>query len=353
MTDKFSRAAMGRRAFLGTAAAAALSIGALPRGALAASGRLVVSNWGGDWNDNIVAEMERPAFGSGPIEIVHDLAPVAERKTRLLAERRLPRSSVDVSWLSDSDAFEMNQQGVLEELDYSLLPNAAALQEKLKAPYYIPAIFGAVCVLYNPAKIATPPTSFADLWNPALAGRVGLMDQIYFNYIYAASLVAGGTMSDVEPAFAKLMELKAAVAPRIYPSHQALAAAFQSEEIWISANYSARGRQWQADGIPLELAFPEEGGIAIAFGAGIPKKAANREAAYAYLDAMLAPEAMAGVARSTHYAVSTTDAALAPEEKQALEFSGAQIAGLNFVDYPYAAEHDSDWLEWWNREFKA
>ncbi|WP_138466731.1 PotD/PotF family extracellular solute-binding protein [Poseidonocella sp. HB161398] len=353
MTDFSPDFRPGRRRFLASAAAAALAAGALPRGALAQAGRLVVSNWGGDWNDNIVAALERPAFGETGPEIVHDLAPVAERKTRLLAERRLPRSSVDVSWLSDSDAFEMDQQGVLEELDYSRLPNAAALQQKLTAPYYIPAIFGAVCLLYNPEKISTPPTSFADLWNPAYAGRVGLMDQIYFNYIYAASLAAGGTMSDVAPAFAKLLEMKEAVQPRIYPSHQALAAAFQSGEIWISANYSARGRQWQADGLALELAFPEEGGIAISFGAGIPKKAANRDAAYAYLDAMLAPEAMAGIARATHYAVSTTDAALRPEEREALAFSDAQVEGLNFVDYAYAAENDSEWLEWWNREFKA
>jgi putative spermidine/putrescine transport system substrate-binding protein len=343
---------LGRRKFL-TGSAATLAASMMPRGAFAHSGTLVVSNWGGDWNDNVVAAFEKPAFGNGEINIVHDLAPVAERKARLLAERRLPRSSVDVTWLSDSDAFEMYQQGVLEELDYSLLPNAVHLKEQLKSPYYVPAIFGGVVVLYNPEKIKAPPTSFADLWNPEYAGRVGLMDQIYFNYIYAASLLAGGTMSDVEPSFDKLLEMKTAVRPRIYPSHQALAAAFQTEEIWISANYSARGRQWHVDGSPVEVVFPKEGAIAIAFGAGIPKRASNREAAYVYLNEMIAPEPMAGIARATHYAVSTDNAALNDQERGALEFSNEQVAQLNFVDYPYAAKNDSAWLEWWNREFKG
>ena len=82
--------------------------------------------------------------------------------------------------------------------------------------------------LDNPNKIKTPPTSFEDLWNPEYKGRVGLYDQIYFNYIYAASLVAVGTMGSVQPAFDKLLEMKEKVQPRLYPSHDALAAGFEN-----------------------------------------------------------------------------------------------------------------------------
>jgi len=353
VTDlSISQRRLNRRQLLagGTALGAASLI---PGAGRAQSGELVVSNWGGDWNDRIVKGFETPAFGASQLRIIHDLAPVPERKAKLLAERRLPRGSIDVTWLSDADAYEMNAQGALETLDTSRVPSSKSIVEKLRLPYLVPCIYGGVVILYNPAKIPEPPTSFADLWNPKYAGRVGIMDQLHFNYIYAASLTHGGTMSDVGKAFPALLDLKKAVQPRLYPSHQALAAAFQSEEIWISANYSARAVQWEAEKLPIRWSYPKEGAIFISFGAGIPKKARNPEAAYAYLEAMLQPKPMGAISQATSYSVVTTNADLPAEDRKRLEFTPEQIAKLNFVDYPYAAKSDPKWVEWWNKEFKA
>ncbi|CAN7229548.1 extracellular solute-binding protein [Bradyrhizobium sp. LjRoot220] len=343
---------LDRRRFLELGSAAALGA-LLPSETKAQGAELVVSNWGGDWNERIVKGFENPAFGSSQLRIVHDLAPVPERKAKLLAERRLPRGTVDVTWLSDADAYEMNSQGVLETLDVSRIPSSAHIVEKFRLPYLVPCIYGGVVILYNPAKIPTPPSSFADLWNPKYAGRVGIMDQIYFNYIYAASLANGGTMGDVSKAFPALLDLKKAVQPRLYPSHQTLAAAFQSEEIWISANYSARAVQWEKEGLPIRWSYPKEGAVFISFGAGITKRARNTEAAYQYLEAMLQPKPMGAISVATSYSVATNNAELNPEARKSMEFTTEQIAKLNFVDYPYAAKNDPKWVEWWNKEFKA
>jgi putative spermidine/putrescine transport system substrate-binding protein len=340
-----------RRLLAGAAALGAASL--LPRASRAQSGELVVSNWGGDWNERIVKGFEEPAFAASAMRIIHDLAPVPERKAKLLAERRLPRSSVDVTWLSDADAYEMSAQGVLETLDMSRIPSAGHIIEKLRRPYFIPAAYGGVVLLYNPAKIPQPPTSFADLWNPKYAGRVGIIDQLYFNYIYAAALSHGGSMGDVSKAFPALLEMKKQVQPRLYPSHQALAAAFKAEEIWISANYSARAIQWEKEGLPLRWSYPKEGAVAISFGAGIPKRARNVDGAYAYLEAMLQPKPMGAISLATSYAVATDNADVPVEDRKRLEFTADQIAKLNFVDYPYAAKSDAQWIEWWNKEFKA
>ena len=77
----------------------------------------------------------------------------------------------------------MNAQGVLETLDMSRIPSGRNIFEKLRLPYLVPVIYGGVVILYNPAKIPERPTSFADLWNPKYAGRVGVMDQLHFTYI--------------------------------------------------------------------------------------------------------------------------------------------------------------------------
>ena len=125
-------------------------------------------------------------------------------------------------------------------------------------------------------------------------------------------------MSDVSKAFPALLDMKKAVQPRLYPSHQALAAAFQSEEIWISANYSARAVQWEKEGLPIRWAYPKEGAIFISFGAGIPKKARNVDAAYAYLEAVLQPRPMGAISQATSYSVVTNNADVPADDRKRL-----------------------------------
>jgi len=327
---------------------------ATPLRALAqAKGELVVSNWGGDWNSNVMKALETPALESNGVTVRRDLASAPARKSKLLAERNLPRGKIDIAHFTDADAFELQAQGALSEIDYSKIPNAANMLPGMRNPFFVPWVYSGVVLIYNPNKITTPPKSFADLLNPAYAGRVGLIDQIYFNYLYAFSLSSGGTMKDISKAFPTLLSLKSKVQPRIYPSHQQLAAAMQAEEVWISANYKARVAQWEADGLPVRGAYPAEGGIAIQFGVVIPKRAPNKELAYRYINEMLAPNACRSLAALTYYAPATKNADLPPELRAQVEFSEDEQKRLHLVDYEYAARNQPEWLEWWNKNIKV
>ncbi|KAF1023898.1 MAG: Spermidine/putrescine-binding periplasmic protein [Paracidovorax wautersii] len=353
--DRAPWATSSRRRFLqGSGAALGGALLGSPLSALAQSysGDLLVSNWGGDWNTNLVAALEQPELESRGMRIVRDLAAAPARKTKILSERNLPRGSVDVAHFTDADAFELYQQGVLEELDYSKIPNAKHLLPSMGKPYYVPLYDSGVVIIYNKNKIKTPPKSFADLINPAYAGRVGLIDQIYFNYFFAFGLLGGGSMSNVEPAFDKLLALKKAVQPRIYPSHQQAAAALASEEIWITVNYNARAAQWKADGIPVEAAYPAEGAIAFEGSVCIPKRARNKDNAYQYLNAMLQPQVAQRLVETTYYAVPIDNAGFAPDVASAVSFTPEQRARLNRPDLAYAAKNQAAWLDWWNKEIK-
>ena len=168
-----------RRKFIqygGTALGAAWT-GGMPAWAQGAAGELLVSNWGGDWNSNVINALEQPELEKDGIKILRDLAAAPARKTKILAERNLPRGSVDIAHFTDADAYELNVQGALEELDYSKIPNAKHLLPGVQKPYFIPFYISGVVLIYNKNKIKTPPTSFADLLNPAYAGKVGLIDQ--------------------------------------------------------------------------------------------------------------------------------------------------------------------------------
>ena len=353
MRSKGTRPALNRRKFIALSGASLVAAPMIARqSALAQGGELRVANWGGDWNERVVRAFEAPFINSKGIKIIHELSNPPERKAKLLAERRLPRGSVDVAWLSDADAYEMDQAGVLEPIDQSKIPNWKYIDTKLQVPHIVTWIYGGIVLMYNPSKVPEPK-SFADLWNPKYADRVGINDGIYFQYIYAASLAHGGTMGNVDKAFPALLDLKKVVKPRLYPTHQALAAAFNSEEVWISANYSSRIIQWTKEGVPVKWSYPKEGAIFTSFGAGIPKKGLNRDAAYYYLNAMLEPQAAGKIGELTSYPPSTANAEMPDEIRKTIAFTPEQIQQFNFVDYGYAAKNDSKWVEWWNKEFKA
>ncbi|CAM3916015.1 ABC transporter substrate-binding protein [Paracoccus yeei] len=332
---------------LGGVAAAAIA----PRRGWAASGTVVVSNWGGDWNDRTVRYVEKPLLEDKGFSIVRDLGTEPERKAKLISEKRIRRASADVIHINSSDAFELQKQGVVAELDTARIPNYADTAPELQSPYFVPWLYSGVVIIYDTTKVSEPPKSYAELWDPKWAGKVGLTNQLYFNYMMMAGLVEKGDMTSVEDGKARLERLVADSKPRLYAAHQQLQAGLANGEVEIAVNYKARGLQWAHDGLPLAIQYPEEGAIAVTFGACLTQFAANPDAGYAYLDAMLDPQAMAGLAEASFYAPANTKAALSDDLRQLVDFSAEERAKMRFLDFDYVAQNTAAWLEWWNKSF--
>lgn len=338
-----------RRGFLkGMGGLAALSMLGFP-GFAQANGRIVVSNWGGDWHDRTVRFVETPLLQSQGFTLVHDLGMEPERKAKLLAERRIRRSSVDVIHLNSSDAYEMRQHSAIVDLETDRIPNYADVVPELQSSYFVPWLYSGVVIIFNKDKVDDAPASYADLWDEKWAGRVGLTNQLYFNYMMMASLIKSGDMTSVDEGRELLVELREKIHPRIYASHQQMAAGLANGEVDIAVNYKARGVQWVHDGLPLAIQYPQEGAISVIFGAGLPQNSPNPDSGYAYLNAMLDPEAMAGLAGTSFYAPANIKAPLTDELREEVDFSEDERRRLHFLDYAYVAQNTAEWLEWWNR----
>ena len=327
---------------------AALSLFAAPTVASAA-GTVVVSNWGGDWNDRTRRYVEVPLVESQGLTVVSDLGMEPERKAKLVAERRLRRGSVDVIHLNASDAFEMMHQDVLADLDDRRMPNYADVVPGLKSPYFVPWLYSGVSIIYNREAVKEPPRSYEALWDKRWAGKLGLTNQLYFNYMMMAGLIRSGTMTNVDAGRQRLLDLKAMVQPRVYATHQQLAAALAGGEVEVALNYKARGLQWIKDGAPLALQYPDEGAIATIFGACLPKRAPAPDAAYVYLNAMLDRKAMADLSAASFYAPANAAASLSPDLRGKIDFTPGEQRALKFPDYAYVSRNTAEWLEWWNK----
>ncbi len=341
---------ISRRGALGAVMASATA--GLPRISAAQANQVIVGTWGGDYGELLASNIDQPLLRPQGIEVVQDVGPQTTRKTKLIAERQARRGSMDICCLSDIDMYEMAQQGVFENPPAASIPNMAKVIPSLKRDYSVPHIYSAKVILYNPAKVPTPPRSYADLWDAKYAGRVGLSDLLFVQYSETAAIVGGGSETNFEPGRARLMEWKR-MGTKVYPSNEALAAALKNEEVWLTVMWLARGFMWKKSGIPVEHAVPEEGATSIIFEFATPKNARNKEGAWKYMNAGLDARAQMGFAERMGYAPTVTDAQLPPDLARQISLTPEQTARLRTPNYAYLAQNSQAIMDFWNREFKG
>ncbi|MBN9438443.1 substrate-binding domain-containing protein [Bosea sp. (in: a-proteobacteria)] len=335
--------------------AAGTAASALGSPALAQSGgKVVVGTWGGDYARLLTKNIEEPLLKPKGIEILQDQAADSPRRAKMVAERRLPRGTTDIQGLSSANMFEMNEAGVVEQLDYAKIPNAKNLMPTMKYPYGIGQIYSGKVVVYNPKLISPAPTSFKDAFDPRHGNKIGIIDIQYLYVIMAASMAAtgGASMIDFEGAKKVLLEAKKAGA-RIYPTNEAFAQAMKTEEIGIGVMWKARAVQWQNAGIPVESAAPSEGIPLYISGFSIPKNAPNKENAYLYMNAMLEKSAQEAFAVDMGYNGTVTGLSIAPDLQKRIGFTPEEEKRLKDLDYGYLAKNDAAMKEWWDKVFKA
>lgn len=287
--------------------------------------------------------------------VVNDEAGSPQRKTKTIAEKRLPKGTSDIQALAATDIPEMVQADTLEKIDQSKLKNAKNVIKTFSiadSPYFSPHIYSGKVVLYNPKLISPAPTGLADLWNPKHQGKVGIVDIQHVYTTMAAALVGGGKTGDFERAKQALLDLKK-LKPRIYPSNEALAQALQTEECGLCIMWKARAVQWQNAGANIRTVAPKEGIITYVSGFTVPKNAPNKEGAYAFLDAALEPSAQEGFAKDMGYNPVVRTAKVPDDLRQRIGFTSAEAELLVNPDLEFLGKRNADLKDFWDKQFKA
>jgi putative spermidine/putrescine transport system substrate-binding protein len=340
---------INRRTALGGAAALAAGA-ALPAGAQD-NKRIVIGTWGGDYSRLLTKNINTPLLAPAKWECVNAEENADPRKAKMMAERTLRRGTSDVQGLSANDMYDMNEQGLAEQLDYSKMPNAKNLIPAMKYPYGIGHIYSGKVVLYNP-DVMEAPSGFADTLDPKHGNKLGIIDiQRQYNMV-AAALASGGSVSNFEPGKERLMACRKAGA-RIYPSNEAFAQALKTGEITCGIMWKARAVQWQNAGIKVETVAPKEGVPMYVSGFVMPKNAPNKEGAYAWLDAMMAPSAQELFAVDMGYNPTVTNAKVPDDVQKRIGFTPEEQKRLVDLDYAYMSKNDVAFQDWWNKSFKG
>lgn len=200
----------------------------------------------------------------------------------------------DVIHPSDYMIGVLMREGLLEELDKSKLPNLSYLNQDLisaygdSLDYLVPYQMGTQAIVYNSDTVETPPTSWADLWNPEYEGRIVAVDDN--RVIIGATLLTLGydvnatNEAQLAEAKDKLLELMPNI--RVFDSDSPKTPLI-SGEVDLGIVWNGEAFLAQQENPALQYVFPEEGSIIFYDGMGIAKDAAHPDAAYAWFNYLL------------------------------------------------------------------
>jgi putative spermidine/putrescine transport system substrate-binding protein len=345
---------------LGTAAGAALGLAACgdgegnPADEPLGGGEVVVGTWGGDYQDFQRQFVEPVLAGQDdPPTVVYDVGDQVQRMTKMRTEGESDGpGTLDVTELSELDMQEMINADLLAEIDTSRLGNGGDLLEALTHEFWVPHIYSANVIIYNTEEVTPAPDSYSVFWDERYAGRIGVLTIQWTNWYYAAAAeVAGGDPgNDLDAGWERMLELADRV--RVYDSQEQLGQAMMSGEVWLNANWRARGYQWNEAGqAPLGTVVPQEGTFPIIFAVGIPRNAPNPDGAYAYIDAMLEAQAQQDFAENMGYSPTVTNTELPGELSEAIGFTAEEEELITPLDHEYYAENDPRWRQQYVEEF--
>ncbi len=351
---------MSRSSIIGFAAAglvAAVALAACGSGggnpaASAGGGKVVVGSWGGDYENfqkqYVIPELKKE---SDPPQVVFDTADQVARETKLRAQKSSKTGTMDVVELSDVDMQTMVQAGVMEKLDTSKIPNLKHVKDKLKNPYSIPHIYSPSVIVYNKDKVTPAPTSYQDLWNPEYKGKIGIQTIQWTDFFHAAATLQLGHLptNNWDAGVDKLKELAPNV--QVFSSQEQLGNGLMSGQVWMTLDWRARAYQWaQAGKTPLGIAVPKEGTFATAFVVGIPKNAPHKDAAYKYLNAMLAPNAQKEFAQHMGYQPTVDNSGIPKDLLAKLGIPESKEHLVKPIDLDYVASNTGKWQKIWQQE---
>jgi putative spermidine/putrescine transport system substrate-binding protein len=320
-----------------------------------AAGSLTVQMFGGSFEETTRKFIIEPfAHEHGAeVNVVLGAAPLA----RLRAEGSRP--SVDYLHLGEEEAYIAESNGQLAALDFNNIPNARDLyKEAMISDRRIATHWGSWGLVYRTDRVAQRPTSWLDLWNPALRGKVMIWDGTFETTTDLLSIVAESQgVSDFpsEKAMAGVEKKLADLKPNIFgfaKSQTEIQAALNRGDVWMAITANGRAAQWKKEGSPVEFVIPREGGMALTTVVGITANSPNKMLAEQFLNQALSDTAQAAFAERNLFAPTIKHIKVAPELIPQMPYGPEQVQRLRHIDFARITPWRDRLVEMFNRALK-
>ncbi|CAL80676.1 putative spermidine/putrescine ABC transporter (Substrate binding protein) [Bradyrhizobium sp. ORS 278] len=295
-----------------------------------------------------------------------DLFPVLEKKLdckvlyegtnsltnlqKMQADKASPKISVVI--MDDPVMLPAAAEGLITKMSASSIPNLGKLvdgsvhQDGMWANYQKPW----VGIAYSTKRMKTAPTSWAELWDAKYESKIVIPSlsntEGFWNLLAAAHLETGKPFKEaqyeIDAAFKKMKSLKANLLNVYTNAPQAINLLEQGEAWMIGGQFSAYTLIRKADGSPVDLAIPKDGGFSMPSGIAKVNGAPAGDLADAVIDFYLSPEAQSILAK-TAFIAPTNQATPLPD-------GYPDPATLFAPDWAFIAKNRAGWVDRWSKE---
>lgn len=222
---------------------------------------LRIGTYGGSWREKIHALIGAELERSGA-KVEYVIGNPRDNMAKLVAARGQATPPFDVMELTDAVKSDAEASGFLAPLDYSRIPNSAAIEQPHKSPSAVATWVSVEGLVYNIDKfkeLGLPrPERFGDLFNPKLAGHVSFPDLNYGGVVNAligfANEFGGGDETNLDPGFEAVKRLNAR---SLYKSSVELSTQFKSGDIWVAVWHAGWAVRMRRAGLPLGTTYPK------------------------------------------------------------------------------------------------
>lgn len=316
--------------------------------------QLVVSNWGLNQDQYMKAVIE-PFEKANNVKVIIEAGNNDERLAKL---KNNPNSRVDVMYLAEAYSQKGIEEGLFEKIDYSKVPNAKKVlpvaQKFVDAGYGPAYTLNRAAIVYNPSKVNGKITSWKDLWNSDLKGKIAIPDITTTfgpSMVFAAGLKAG---SDVKgdngaSAFKALEALKPNVV-KSYTKSSDLVNMFSNGEIVaaVAADFVVASiKKAMPDAVYVD---PAEGAYLNFNTINITKNSKNKDLALKFIDFVLSAEVESQTAATVGDSPINVDVKLSDKDAANLTYGDSAKKAVS-IDYSVVNKQLSTWIDQWNRLF--
>ena len=236
-------------------------------------------------------------------------------------------NNYDVIFPSDYMVARMREEGMLRELDYSKIPNAANIDPRYLNPAYdpeqkysIPYMWGTTGIIYNTTMVDEAPTCWMDLFTTELKGQVLIFDNPR-DCIGLALKALGYSFNTTNKD-----EIAEAADLLIRQKEEGIVQAYVMDQIFdkMINNEAAIGTYYAGDYLTMveenpDLAFvqPEEGSNLFVDAMCIPTCSKNYEDALAFINFMCRDDIVLRNCEETGYSSPSVTAMELMDEEMA------------------------------------
>jgi len=337
----------------------ALTLGALqlfPGLSEAQAKRIVFATFTGSWEEahrDVLVPAYRKATNGA--EIVLDPMLSVDQIAKVTAARSNP--PIDVMLHDPGPALVAVANDLVEPYPTDKSAYYKDLIDDAQLPTGPAIFFQVVGLTYNPDKIKTPPSSWADLWKPEYKGKVGITNlnsTLGTGFLVEIARMNGGNEANIEPGFKALDSLKPSLSA-VAANPGQLATLFQQGQIDISPGNFNAIQIMKARGVAVEFVAPKEGAIAFKTSIHIVKNTQAKDLCFALIEAAMSPEVQSKLMAEPYLVVPTnTKVKISGEVAKTLAKDHAEMKKkFVFQDWKKINEQRSAWIERFNREIKV